>query len=129
MAATLTSVGLPQCVSAVAGLIGSRAGMSSDWENELCIALTGYITKTATYDQSAHGSSAPHFVVINYGKSEMIRPFAIPGSDRFLLPAQHVMQLVQIVVSRDTIMHPEWVGGVYGDPFSPSSGDGWRKEI
>jgi hypothetical protein len=105
----LASIGLPECVSAVAGLVGSRDGMSSDWENQLGVALTGYITKTATYGQSNHGSSAPHFVVINYGKSKMVRPFAVPGGDRFVLPAQRVMELVRVVVSRDTITHPDWV--------------------
>lgn len=96
--------------SAVAGLIHERgtSGQSREWSYGLAYALTAYIAKTKTFAMAEEGKKAPHFGIINYGRSERVRPFALPGSDRFSLPAQYFLQAARSVMAIDSKNHPEW---------------------
>lgn len=107
--AKLHTISVEQSASAVAAFIGLHNGEpSGTWEAQLALALTAYITKTATYQQGK-GVAAPHFVVINYGATNNVRPFAIPGSDRFALPVDQIHKMVAQVIDRDKLLHPHWV--------------------
>lgn len=107
-------VSLQQAVGNVARLVTSCMAnpetASPDWEHELGMTLTVYITKTQTYNHTQHASLASHFVCIHYGKSGLIRPFAIAGSDRFLLPAASVVDAIERVIALDRKSHPDWLG-------------------
>lgn len=93
----------------ISDCVGRPAGPDQQWENELAIHLVAYVTKTETYRQTQRATRAPHFGVLHYSKTRMIRPFALKGSDRFLLPAATVLEYAKDVISVDSQRHPEWV--------------------
>jgi hypothetical protein len=78
-------------------------------EEELAVALSAYISKTQVYAQTDNAELAPHFVVIHYAKSRTLRPFAMPGSDRFMLRTNTVLNAISSVISRDRQDHPQWL--------------------
>lgn len=96
--------------SAVAGLIRERgtSEQNQQWSYSLAYALTAYIAKTKTFAMAEEGRKVPHFGIINYGRSERLRPFALPGSDRFALPAQYFLEAARSVMDIDSKNHPEW---------------------
>lgn len=110
----LKDVAVDQAVGNVGRLLAT--GMenpesnSLDWENELGLSLTAYITKTKTYGLTQNASLTSHFVCIHYGKTSLIRPFALDGNDRFLLPTDTVVNAIQGVIAMDRQSHPEWIG-------------------
>jgi hypothetical protein len=89
----------------------AAAGKGPDgWEDNLALLLTAYIVPTKTFKLADQGRSAPHFPVITYPKSSMIRPVALPGSDRFALPVPDIVKAAQFTIEYDRRNRPEWVG-------------------
>lgn len=78
-------------------------------ETELAIALTAYISKTGAYARSDNANTAPHFVVIHYGKTNRLRPFALSGGDRYMLESSDVLSAIDSVIQLDRERHPDWV--------------------
>lgn len=76
--------------------------------NELAIALSGYIGMTRCYQLTSEAKTANHFVVIRYGKTSTLRPFAMSGPARYLLPADVVEGAIKQVIALDLKKHPEW---------------------
>ncbi len=84
-------------------------GENPDKENELATALTAYISVTRTYRASKNASAQNHFVVIRYGATQTLRPFAMSGPAQYLIGSEQVQAAMQKVVSMDSQNHPEWV--------------------
>ena len=78
-------------------------------ETELAVALTVYVSKTGAYARSDNANVAPHFVVIHYGQTGRLRPFAIPGGDRYMLESFKVFSAIDSVIEMDRNNHPAWV--------------------
>lgn len=83
--------------------------LNPDKENELAIALIGYIRITRTYELTEKATHQNHFVVIRYGSTDNIRPFALSGPQRHLLAANEVQKVMAKVIGMDTKNHPEWM--------------------
>lgn len=78
-------------------------------ENELAIALSAYTSITRSYQLTENATLANHFVVIRYGATNMIRPFASMGPARHLLIAEEIQDKIKQVVAIDSKNHPEWI--------------------
>ena len=78
-------------------------------ETELAVALTVYVSKTGAYARSDNANLAPHFVVIHYGQTGRLHPFAIPGGDRYMLESFKVFSAIDSVIEMDRNNHPAWV--------------------
>ncbi|OLP04455.1 hypothetical protein [Rhodoferax antarcticus] len=84
-------------------------GLNPDKENELAIALTAYISITKSYQLTDCAKKQNHFVVIRYGATDTLRPFAMSGPARHLVPAEFVEAAMQKVIAMDSQNHPEWI--------------------
>ena len=84
-------------------------GLNPDKENELAIALTAYISITKSYQLTDCAKKQNHFVVIRYGATDTLRPFAMGGPPRHLIAADHVKESMQKVIAMDSQNHPEWI--------------------
>lgn len=84
-------------------------GLNPDKENELAIALTAYISITKSYQLTDSAKKQNHFVVIRYGATDTLRPFAMSGAPRHLLAAEQVEAAMKKVISVDSENHPEWI--------------------
>lgn len=84
-------------------------GLNPDKENELAIALTAYISVTKSYQLTNSAKKQNHFVVIRYGATDTLRPFAMSGPARHLLAAEQVKEAMQKVIAMDSENHPEWI--------------------
>ena len=78
-------------------------------ENHLAFALAGYLSITKTYALTERATMANHFVVIRYGRTGMLRPFALNGPARHLLLEQKIAESIQSVVAMDARNHPEFM--------------------
>lgn len=78
-------------------------------ENDLAIALTMYISITKTFQLTDRANKANHFLVVRYGQTNTIRPFAMSGPSRYLLPSENIQESFKSVISMDLSNHPEWV--------------------
>lgn len=83
--------------------------LSSEMANDLAIALTAYIGKTKTYQLSERATKANHFVVIRYGSTNTLRPFALVGPARYLIAADSIQESMKQVIAMDSKNHPEWI--------------------
>ena len=77
-------------------------------ENHLAYALASYVSITKTYALTQHATTANHFVVIRYGRTGTLRPFAMRGPARHLLVEQVVAEAIQNVLTMDQKNHPEF---------------------
>lgn len=84
-------------------------GLNPDKENDLAIALTAYIRITRSYQLTDNATKQNHFAVIRYGLTDTIRPFAMGGPSRHLIPANVIEESMQKVIAMDSENHPEWV--------------------
>lgn len=82
--------------------------LSPTKENEPATALTAYISITKSYQLTDHAKNQNHFVVIRYGATDTIRPFAMNGPARHLIEVEQVKAAMQKVISMDAESHPEW---------------------
>ena len=83
-------------------------GLNSNKENDLAIALSVYISITKSYQLTERATKQNHFAVIRYGSTDTIRPFAMGGPTRHLIPADYIQASMQGVVAMDMQNHPEW---------------------
>ena len=100
----------------------SKHPPSPDHEMKLAQALSCYIAITNTYAISDKARRQNHFAVIRYGKTELVRPFALGGPARALLPASQIKQAFHSVVTMDLDNHPEWFGKDKPAPTQSSNG-------
>ena len=100
----------------------SKHPSSPDQEMKLAQALSCYITVTNTYAISDKARRQNHFAVMRYGKTELVRPFALGGPARALLPASQIKQAFHSVVTMDLDNHPEWFGKDKPAPTQRSNG-------
>ena len=100
----------------------SKHPPSPDQEMKLAQALSCYIATTNTYAISDKARQQNHFAVIRYGKTELVRPFALGGPARALLPASQIKQAFHSVVTMDLDNHPEWFGKDKTAPTQRSNG-------
>ena len=85
-------------------------GLNPDKENDLAIALSAYISITRSYQLTERATKQNHFVVIRYGSTDTIRPFAMGGPPRHLIPSNVIEESMQKVIAMDSANHPEWIG-------------------
>ncbi len=78
-------------------------------ENDLGIALSAYISVTRSYQLTERATKQNHFGVIRYGSTDTIRPFAMGGPPRHLIPEQVIYDSFLKVISMDSRNHPEWI--------------------
>lgn len=79
------SVSIACCEQIIAECAAGK-GLTSEKENDLAVALVAYISCTKTYQLSDRATKANHFVVIRYGRTDTLRPFAMGGPPRHLIP-------------------------------------------
>jgi hypothetical protein len=84
-------------------------GLNPDKENDLASALTAYISITRSYQLTERATKQNHFVVIRYGSTDTLRPFAMGGPPRHLIPADVIRESMQKVIAMDSQNHPEWI--------------------
>ncbi len=84
-------------------------GLNQEMEKDLAIGLTAYIGITEAYQLTEKAAKENHFGVIRYGLTNIIRPFAMKGSARHLLPVDVIRGYMNKVVSIDLSKHPEWM--------------------
>ena len=84
-------------------------GLNPDKENELATALSAYISITRSYQLTEQATKQNHFAVIRYGLTDTIRPFAMGGLPRHLIPADVIYQSMQKVIAMDSQNHPDWI--------------------
>lgn len=99
---------IASCERIVADCASAR-DVPPEKENELAIALIFYIRLTRAYELSDRATKANHFVVIRYGSTETLRPFAMGGPARYLVAEARIGEAIQKVVAMDTASHPEWM--------------------
>lgn len=83
--------------------------LSADMEKSIAYYLSMYISKTKTYELVGRATGQNHFCVIRYGRTSLLRPFALGGPARHLLDAADIQRCFGRVVATDSIMHPEWM--------------------
>jgi len=107
------SMSIGDAVNAIGLMVRSNTNSALDFDAEqeklLALMLSSYISKTQTYVRSNGATLASHFVVIHYGRTSMLRPFALNGNDRFLLPSNSVLDAIHQVIDIDRANHPDWV--------------------
>lgn len=86
-----------------------RLKLSMDMENTLAHYLSLYIKGTQVYELTGGATKQNHFAVIRYGRAASLRPFALGGPARHLLPARDIQACFARVVATDSSRHPEWV--------------------
>lgn len=84
-------------------------GVNPDMENELAVALTAYISITRSYQLTERATKQNHFAVIRYGSTDTLRPFAMGGPPRHLIPANVIEESIQKVIAMDSQNHPDWI--------------------
>ena len=84
-------------------------GLNPDKENSLAMALSAYIGITRSYQLTERATKQNHFAVIRYGQTDTIRPFAMRGPARHLLPADVIDASMQKVTAIDLENHPDWI--------------------
>jgi hypothetical protein len=84
-------------------------GVNPDKENDLAIALSAYISITRSYQLTERATKQNHFAVIRYGLTDTIRPFAMGGPHRHLIPSNVIEESMQKVIAMDSADHPEWI--------------------
>ena len=84
-------------------------GLNPDKENELATALSAYISITRSYQLTEQATKQNHFAVIRYGLTDTIRPFAMGGPPRHLIPADVIYESMQKVIAMDSQNHPDWI--------------------
>ena len=85
-------------------------GLNPDKENDLAISLSVYISITRSYHLTDNATKQNHFAVIRYGLTDTIRPFAMGGPPRHLIPSNVIEESMQKVIAMDSANHPEWIG-------------------
>lgn len=109
----LQAIGLGDSVNAIGHLVKACAGdellFNSEQEKLLALMLSSYISKTATYARTNGATLASHFVCIHYAKTNMVRPFALAASDRYLIPGTALRESIEQVIAIDQVNHPEWM--------------------
>lgn len=112
-AQNLPSYEMGMATHGVAHLVeqASKGMAQGEWEEDLAKLLSAYIIKTSTYERAGQGNLAPHFLVVHYGNTQLLRPAAINGSDQFALTAQQVMEAFVHIVTLDGVRNPQWVKG------------------
>lgn len=100
-----------QAVNGIAHLITMAASGAAveAWEDKLAKLLCAYIACTRTFELAEQGQRTPHFLVVHYGKAKVLRPAALIGPDRHVLPAQLIVQGFNDVVALDRQRNPQWV--------------------
>jgi hypothetical protein len=83
--------------------------LSPDKEEHLAIALTSYIRITRTFQLTDRATTQNHFVVIRYGKTDTLRPYAVSGPPRHLIDAGTIKASMYKVITMDSQSHPEWI--------------------
>ena len=78
-------------------------------ENDLAIALTAYLGITKSYQLTEGATKANHFVVVRYGQTNTLRPFAMGGPARHLIASSEVESAMKHVIDMDLVNHPEWI--------------------
>ena len=84
-------------------------GLNPDKENNLATALCAYISITRSYQLTERATKQNHFAVIRYGLTDTVRPFAMGGPPRHLIPANVIQESMQKVIAMDSANHPEWI--------------------
>lgn len=110
--ARYASAGLDAAASWCGQQIESCAAKTSFTENDeldLAASLCAYFPKTQTFQLSERATTANHLVVIRYSATGMLRPFALKGPQRYLLPYESVHGAMRSVVAKDAASHPQWV--------------------
>ena len=97
------------CCSHLIAECAESNGLSPGKENDLAIALSGYIGITRSYQLTERATKQNHFAVIRYGSTETVRPFAMSGPPRHLIPAKIIHESIQKVIAMDLLNHPEWI--------------------
>jgi DNA integrity scanning protein DisA with diadenylate cyclase activity len=101
-----------QVVSFCSVLIQERSAANKndlEEENKLAIALTRYISITQVYQLTDRAVRQNHFVIIRYGATNTIRPFAMNGSKNYPIDSSHVKSSIKQVISMDYKNHPDWL--------------------
>lgn len=107
--ATAQDVSISYCGHMIAEGAAASA-LNPSKEGDLAIALTSYIGITKSYQMTERATKANHFVVIRYGQTDTLRPFAMSGPDRHLIAANEVERAMKQVIAMDASSHPEWIG-------------------
>lgn len=99
-----------QAVYGVAQIItmAARGVAEAGWEERLAKLLSAYIAMTRTFEFAEQGHRAPHFLVVHYGNADVLRPAALIGPDRHVLPAQPILRGFGDIVSHDLQRNPQW---------------------
>jgi hypothetical protein len=84
-------------------------GRNPDAEHELALTISGYFSITRSYQLTQNASKANHFVTIRYSKNDILRPFALAGSELYPLPYESVKDALHRVILQDGANHPEWI--------------------
>lgn len=79
-----------------------------DMVQVLAIALAMYIASTQTYARTNCGRTHVHFVVINYGHINKVRPMAAAGEQFQINSASDTIKNIVDTINFDKRNHPEW---------------------
>lgn len=113
--ATRAASEYPQGAAAygIAALISKTAAETSDagWERKLAMLLTAFILKTKTFAISGRGHRTSHFLVLNYGHANLVRPASMNASDRQVIPSHIVLSRFDAMLAHDRKHYPQWVAG------------------
>lgn len=107
--ALLESDIIAHCNVMIADSANQQIEGNPDKEKELAITLSAYIGITRSYQATAKATKANHFVVIRYGATDTLRPFALSGSATHLITAPAIQNAMQQVIELDTKNHPDWI--------------------
>lgn len=103
------------CAQAIAKAASTKK-LDESFENELGIALSTYISMTDSYRLTERATKANHFIVIHYGDTGFVRPYASKGPARHLISSEEIQAGIQHVVSLDAQRHPDWLSKEHGKP-------------
>ena len=90
----------------------SKTDLPSAKETELAYALTFYFGITKSFELSEQATKCNHFFVIHYEATKTLRPFAMRGLARQLMPVNEVKLAIGQVVSLDAKNHPDWIANL-----------------
>ncbi len=73
------------------------------------MSLVAYIARTKTYAITNNATKASHFVVLRYSETWTLRPYALVGTDRFVIPTNDLLKGSTQIVEMDRKAHPDWI--------------------
>lgn len=95
----------------IAALVSKAAAgkADADWEKHLAMLLAAFIISTDTFAGAGRGRLTSHFLVLNYGQANMVRPASLHASDRQLIPSHLVLRRFDAMLAHDRKHYPQWV--------------------